>query len=476
MKKSFLFSLIAVLLVVGVGFTFAYFVSGVNLTGNGSTVQGDTSDLIEVIYDAGDSALTLNNAIPGDSASKDFTVTIRPTATEKEATYGIFIDLNQNTFVKCDDTNYNDLTNQCTKNAGEITYQITDEDGVVLASGDLTGQSGKIKILTETKTVDTETVYHYTLTITFEDTGADQNHNQNKALGGDVVVEFSEYTLVDVVKGAYQTNPEMLAYDETVDNNLRYIGANPNNYVLFNCDDYNNPNSSTCELWRIIGVFSADTHGRSGEKLVKLIRSESIGDIAWDSGNVNDWSSASLQESLNGSYLSGTNLGSGKGITSATNEMIEEVTWKLGGTASTSESNGLASHFYGYERGETVYSNHETTWEGKIGLMYPSDYGYATKGGSTTDRSTCLATALYNWDYSDCYNNDWLYDSSAIQWTLTPNSSYSSLVCLVNNYYGILGDNNAYYGHGVRPSIYLKSNIAISGGDGSESNPYTLTD
>ena len=234
MKKSFLFSLIAVLLAVGVGFTFAYFVSGVNLTGNGSTVQGDTSDLIEVIYDAGDSALTLNNAIPGDSASKDFTVTIRPTATEKEATYGIFIDLNQNTFVKCDDTNYNDLTNQCTKNAGEITYQITDEDGVVLASGDLTGQSGKIKILTETKTVDTETVYHYTLTITFEDTGADQNHNQNKTLGGNVVVEFSEYTLVDVVKEAYQTNPEMLAYDETADNNLRYIGADPNNYVLFN--------------------------------------------------------------------------------------------------------------------------------------------------------------------------------------------------------------------------------------------------
>ena len=278
----------------------------------------------------------------------------------------------------------------------------------------------------------------------------------------------------EIIAGLVGTSDEVVL-DEA--DNARYIGADPNNYVLFNCDDYNNPSSSTCELWRIIGVFSDDTHGRSGEKLVKLIRSESIGNIAWDSGNVNDWSSASLQESLNGSYLSGTNLVSGKGITSATNDMIETVTWKLGGTASyTSASNGLASHFYGYERGETVYSNHETTWEGKIGLMYPSDYGYATKGGSTTDRSTCLATALYNWDYSDCYNNDWLYDSSAIQWTLTPNSSYSSLVCLVNNYYGILGDNNAYYGHGVRPSIYLKSNIAISGGDGSESNPYTLTD
>ena len=279
----------------------------------------------------------------------------------------------------------------------------------------------------------------------------------------------------EIIAGLVGTSDEVVL-DEA--DNARYIGADPNNYVLFNCDDYNNPSSSTCELWRIIGVFSDDTHGRSGEKLVKLIRSESIGNIAWDSGNVNDWSSASLQESLNGSYLSGTNLVSGKGITSATNDMIETVTWKLGGTASyTSASNGLASHFYGYERGETVYSNHETIWEGKIGLMYPSDYGYATSGGSTTNRSSCLAKELYNWDsssYSYCKSNDWLYDSSTVQWTLTPSSSNSYHVFTVYNSGYVYSNTNATSSYAVRPSVYLKSNIAISGGDGSESNPYTL--
>ncbi len=261
---------------------------------------------------------------------------------------------------------------------------------------------------------------------------------------------------------------DQILNDDTSAQNPRFVGADPDNYVYFNCDDYNNPSSSTCELWRIIGVFSEDTHVRSGEKLVKLIRDESIGSYAWDSGDVNDWTTASLQKSLNGSYLSGTTLGSGKGITSATNNMIETVTWKLG--ESSTYNDVTASMFYERERGTT-------TWKGKIGLMYPSDYGYATSGGSTTNRSSCLAKELFNWDSSsDCKNNDWLYDSGTTQWTLTPLSSSTGYVFGVTND-GIVGNRHiALNRNAVRPSIYLKSNIAISSGTGLSSNPYTLTD
>ena len=270
---------------------------------------------------------------------------------------------------------------------------------------------------------------------------------------------------VDVIEEAYNTNPNMLAYDEA--NNLRYIGADPNNYVLFND-----------ELWRIIGVFSEDTHGVSGQKLIKIIRSESLGSIAWDSGNVNDWSTASLQTTLNGDYLNGSGSYASTGIKSDTaRNMIETVTWKLGGTASyTSSSNGLASHFYGYERGTTVYSGRPTTWSGKVALMYPSDYGYATSGGSTTNRDVCLAKELYNWDsssFSDCKNNDWLYDSSTAQWTLTPRSSYSYHVFDVNGT-GYVNRSYANSSRGVRPSVYLTSNVKILGGDGTSNSPYTL--
>ena len=49
--------------------------------------------------------------------------------------------------------------------------------------------------------------------------------------------------------------------------------------------------------------------------------------------------------------------------------------------------------------------------------MYPSDYGYATSGGSA-GRDICLATALQNWAETNCYSNDWLYNH-IIFWTLT---------------------------------------------------------
>ena len=85
--------------------------------------------------------------------------------------------------------------------------------------------------------------------------------------------------------------------------NIRYYGANPDNYVYFNCSNYNNPTASTCELWRIIGVFDGK---------VKLIRSSQIGTYSWDNRNTstgaetaygkNDWSSATLMTLLNPGY------------------------------------------------------------------------------------------------------------------------------------------------------------------------------
>ena len=304
-------------------------------------------------------------------------------------------------------------------------------------------------------------------------------------------VEIKLTTLVDAIKEAYQNSTTTLAYDETVDNNLRYIGADPNNYVLFND-----------ELWRIIGIFDENTHGVAGTELVKIIRDESIGNYSWDnkpsgtgsstsSYGSNDWSDSALQVVLNeGAYYNRTSVTcpsgrngattncdfSSTGLTNNAKSMIETVTWKLGGAANfRSASNGLASHWYGYERGTTVYTERPTEWVGEVGLMYPSDYGYATSGGSTTDREACLAKELYNWDsssFSDCRNNDWLFNS-AYQWTLTPSSSDSNAVFYVASN-GALISSIAINGRGARPSIYLKSNISISGGDGSRNNPYVL--
>ena len=253
------------------------------------------------------------------------------------------------------------------------------------------------------------------------------------------------------------------------ENGYRYEGKNPNNYVLFND-----------ELWRVIGVFSMKTASGNTQNLVKLIRNETLDGLAWHSSNNNNWSSAKLQQTLNNGYLNATDSTcnvystsvtktcyfSETGINSTARNMIESVVWNLGGASSNSAT---ADSFYTAERGTTVYSGRPTKWTGKVGLMYPSDYGYAVLA------SSCARTTnLEDYDSTACAGNNWLKNGS-YQWTLTPWSSNSRFVFDVNHNGYLFYSSSASDGYGARPSIYLKSNIVVLGGDGSRDFPYILS-
>ena len=318
------------------------------------------------------------------------------------------------------------------------------------------------------------------------------------------------------------------------DNNIRYIGANPNNYVYFNCSDYNNQSDSTCEKWRIIGVFkNMSKEDGTKDDLVKIVKDErlnntniimdykknGVGTSTNDLGS-NDWTDSQLMMMLNpkdylksgytidnnivkdskgqaiyqnmGSYYNGTSgckpsaIASGAEFTCTsidftstglkndlTRNAIESVVWNLGSAA-----DGItASAYYTAERGTAVYSGRPTSWTGKVGLMYPSDYGYATSGGTTTNRAACLAKKMDNWNdsgVSDCKNNDYLLKNTYHQWTLVPDSSISSVFFRVEAR-GYVSYDYAYRDYlSVRPAAFLKSNISISSGDGSSNSPYNL--
>ena len=295
----------------------------------------------------------------------------------------------------------------------------------------------------------------------------------------------------------------------------RYIGANPNNYVTFNE-----------EMWRIIGIETVDDGSGTKEKRIKLIKNDPLpvgtnNYISFDnkpsgtgssesSYGSNDWTDSRLMMVLNPGYDSdplatggkgslywnrqsgSCPLGSSDGTTSCdftstglkeeAQKLIGDAKWYLGGTVNyQSADKGTANHFYSYERGETVYSSsahpRKTSWTGKVGLMYPSDYGYATSGGSSANRDTCLAKELYHWDSSsggipDCKNNDWLLDSSNYQWTIAPRLDFSGSVFYVRNV-GYVGGSYAYYSDYVaRPVVYLVSNIQLLKGTGAENDPF----
>lgn len=183
-KRNLILGIVICVGVVTIGISFAYFTSGVNLTGEGSKVEGGTADLIDVSYDAGSSTINLQNAVPGATASKAFTVTVTPTESEKRTTYAIILDITNNTFEKCTDN-----SNGCTLNANEITYTLKDNTGTI-ASGDLTEATGPIELIKETKEVSTATTFNYTLELTYVNTGSNQNHNANKTLTSNLKVEF----------------------------------------------------------------------------------------------------------------------------------------------------------------------------------------------------------------------------------------------------------------------------------------------
>ena len=246
---------------------------------------------------------------------------------------------------------------------------------------------------------------------------------------GDAVEEPSEKSF-DTVFAANNT-------DIFNENGLRYEGADPNNYI---CLD--NKTSGTCSdsslLFRIIGLFDEDTSNdgttsNGSKKLLKVIDTNNYGGTdgkKWNSAGTNNWSTASLKTELNGTYLT-TLLGTSN-VNSKLSSAIANAKWHLGGANDHNYQTLTAEDIYTEERNTSaIYSGNPSSIYAKVGLMYPSDYGYATVGGTTTDKSSC--TAIYNWSdtlYSDCKNNDWLFTSQKSSWGSNKNewllSPYSS--------------------------------------------------
>ncbi len=518
-KKILILSIIGSLLLVSIAIasSYAYFIA--NVTGNKDTNNVVvTNGVMALEYKDGDE-INLANAVPGSSVSKTFTV---KNTGNVSTNYTIYFSELSNKFV--------DKT--------DLVYTLTSSDGGKSVAQTQVPSTNDAMV--SNYAIEAGKTHTYTLTITFLDKDDNQDDNQNVSFSTKVTInEIKEYvpTFAEKIAELSVNGTGNFATDDP-DNNIRYIGANPSNYVYFNCSDYSNQSDSTCEKWRIIGVFKNMTKSDgTKEDLVKIIRDDSLGNISWDykkygvgtstyGEGSNDWTDSQLMMMLNptdylksgytidnnivkdnkgqaiyqnmGSYYNGTSgckpaeVASGADFSctsidftstglknDSTRNAIETVVWNLGGTADYhSSSNGLASHWYGYERGTTVYGGRPTTWTGKIGLMYPSDFGYATSGGSTTNRAACLAVEMFNWNSSrgsDCVHNDYLYKLGCTQWTLAPYSSCSYYAFFVTGG-GSVFDNSVFIGYSsVRPAAFLKSNISITDvGIGTAESPYQL--
>ena len=304
-------------------------------------------------------------------------------------------------------------------------------------------------------------------------------------------------------------------YDET---------SNPTDYV----HNYVNIDG---QVWRVIGLVNTPEGQR-----IKLVKQDSIGNYSWYSSasnvnngyGINEWSESNIMKLLNYGYdrnevensdgiiqkndyinnslywnhENGTCYNGeanatiscefkNNGIPSILKEMIETITWNTGSNESQLDYNKINAHqFYEIERSNTTGKNCQTgiycndikertiTWKGKVGLIYPSDYGYATIGGGSDDRNQCLDLQLGygTWDkHSDCYENDWLYTRND-SWMISPGAFGQHAYRVFNiRAQGFVYSDGGNAAKAIYPSVYLSTSVLLVTGDGSFDNMFRLS-
>ena len=254
--------------------------------------------------------------------------------------------------------------------------------------------------------------------------------NLNITAKGNII---KQKTASEMLKEKVVTTGDGLYADSYEEGRYIYKGANPNNYITF-----------SGETWRIISV--------ENDGSIKIMRNESIGEMAWNSSGSNNWARpATLNTYLNEEYLP----------TLSDSDKVISHAWNIG--AVTDENNDLAAQ---------IESEKGTTWNGKVALATLSEYLRAN-----TNTQQCVTLSLNNDNYTTCKTTDWMYSavpSGGYMWTISPVAGSSGRVFYVYSYGRV-----SYYGansgnRGVVPVLYLSSDITLSG-TGESGDPYVIS-
>ena len=521
---AILFVLILVVIALFIGrFTYSYLGPAPTdeLTGTGEvTPSGDT-----IIFSKGNDLSLSASTDNFHTGSGNLTDTTNPQVrliassdtNDASTTYFAGIRIYENTYTYSSGT------------TAELILSVYDENGTLLEASsdtlsfvevngvkgfDITGLTGAYNIAIDhpisTTSSTNGTTHTWTFTLTFVNLDTDQSINETANLEMEVVLQKDEITIPTFADNCRDSGSNTLAchvattyttdgenglyyHDEDLangaeDNGYRYSGANPNNYVCFGSTATPCPAEN---LYRIIGVLNDND-----EYQVKLIKSDyttsamlgtdgrdyrgSYVDFNGESSNYKGNMTQSDIAAYRWNYdTSVSTYGSNNWTTSEFNainlntnywnflgatwqNLIAPTTWHLGGMTSNGNT---AKAFYEGERNNAGYGSNPTTYTDEIGLMYPSDYGYAAYPDAWT-------TNLIFYNSSTVRDNNWIY-MGLYECTITPNSSSSFIVFSVSTN-GILGNFNAYFGYSARPVFYLKSNVEYAGGIGNESDPFTL--
>ena len=349
---------------------------------------------------------------------------------------------------------YSDSTNYDKYSGGGSGYVYTSSTASSYPSGCLLNSTYYLIVSSTTQGINTgngkATITYIGKELDFivADTLIALTNNQN---------ESGLYTITHLADNTLQigTNESITEY--------RYRGASPKNYVTFNN-----------EVWRILGVFPTDDGTGKIENRIKIIKDQSIGEYKWDTSGSSNWARpATLNTELNTTYLNS--------LDSTSKSMIGNTKYYLGSYKGWVSGQGLTQtsvQMYSYERkiqnttsNEFYNGTNPNSWVGKLGLMYASDYGYAS--GNCENKKLYDTNSSSN-DIRACNGTNWLYNIKAIEWLLPQNASLSGGAFCVKADGRVDTLDISKFQFVVRPVLYLISSAKITGGDGTIGSPYTL--
>lgn len=294
--------------------------------------------------------------------------------------------------------------------------------------------------------------------------------------------EELDNSLLTYIKRQYNFGAEDLAKDTTDDENIRYIGETPNNYIEYNG-----------ETWRVIGVMNnVEASDGANEELVKIVRNSPLSATKFSDIAINAWETSLIKQNLNSGEFYNS-------LSEDSINLIEDVVWTTRQTTSTTLT---PLDFYTQERTGNVYEGHAKTWTGKIALMYVSDWGYAVGGNGRNlgpsygnrvlddnHREQCLNLKIGSSENAGnngemvsnyfCFNlNNWIRTITNNNWTvaLETGTDYGgdSAIRLIGPNYSAVSNISPWDKTQVNPTLYLKASTVLVDGDGSESNPFKI--
>ena len=477
-KNAIVLSIVAVVTLIAlvVGATYAYF-KAQGGTGSSTEVKVTTYTTDMLTFTTGN-AISLyadqssfgqeKGSLSGETFAKATLVANNKT-NEATDNYYVYFNIENNTFKYTLGEDKPELIltvtgpdgNEVTEISGLTHKVVQDRENKSISGFDVTTTNGLITIANKkTITATPNAEEQYTLKLIFVNYEGDQTENAKSTLSAKVMIqkEKTVQTVANICKNGQSLSSCIAAMDgidETLyhhtatltngagDNSYRYAGASDqvNNYVCFGSTTTPCPADN---LYRIIGVF--------GDK-VKLIKSTSVGNKAWDSNNKNTWSTSSLNTYLNNEFINTFDTG----IDWAAK--IADTTWSVGGFSDNRQP------------AKTVYENEinsSPSVNNKIGLMYASDYGFAAA-------PSAWATNLFGYNDEAIKSANWIYLGSD-EWTISrrANTSLSAFHVLDGGFVAGGDFDGVTDAFGVRPVFYLSSSVNYASGSGSATDPISI--